>query len=310
MIRFATGRGRGLFALTLRAASVVFAMSGSLAASAYTGDDFAAAVENLGAQADMLARQSSATCEKDYRDLYSGNTIKISLFYGYEDFDKVTADAVHAKSMAYALMQNCRGTMGACGFKRVSNESNITRLKKEIAGKTVLVNIYSTSLTDSNYMNMDPNGFFFDQDKLSREIKADFYREMHDSDVLFYSGHSRYGSGFGFDPQSMAQHAWNYLFKQPLHESMQQLSSGSSRLKMLGVLSCTSDKFYRAPIEAANPRVSLALTKIDLEADNGEQISLGLLNSLLTKKCGRELLRSVRSVNAPDEDAVTIIKKR
>lgn len=258
---------------------------------------------NLLAQTEVLKRQSAQQCPADYAQFYQKDSLKISLYYGYEDFEHKTLDVVHAYTMTEALRRPCQGTMQACGFKKSGSQ-----LQKKIDGKNIVVQIHSTSVTDNVAKNLDPQTGYWEQDARSTAVRNRFYSDLQHSDIVLFSGHSRGGGGLGFNVHTAAQGVFDYIFKLPLRRMTQALEARPSQLKLFVVMSCKSQEYYRAAIEGANASTSLMVSTDDVFADEGEQISLGILNSVLTKKCSRELRASMRGVNDA-RDVINYIRR-
>jgi hypothetical protein len=286
-----------------------------MSAPAFAADDFvpdlSVSIDTLKEQIEKLKDQGSKSCGNEYRGLLpSSGPLRISLFYGYENFGKRTHDIENAKAMAIVLQQKCQGQIQVCGFKVTEKNEMITRLQKTIEGRPVSVHIFTSSLTSYEALNMDVNEKYWDQKKHSKQVKEHFYRELINSDVVFYGGHSRLGAGPGFEGQSYAQIAFNFVFRLPLQPMLKALAAGPSRLKILGLFSCNSNKYYRQDIERVNPSLSLILSHEDIESGEAEQMTIGALNSVLSKKCDREFKDSMISEQVPDHDVMRFYRAR
>lgn len=230
------------------------------------------------------------------------------MYYGYEDYEEVTADSVHARAMADVLQHSeCSKNVVTCQFKLVSRSRNVTRLTKQIMGKTVNVTIYSTSVTASNSKNMNERQK--EQERQSQKVKDQFHRDLIKADIVFYAGHSRYGGGLGFNSQTNMQALWENISRIPLRPMMSALETRPSRLKILGLFSCQSDKYFRIPVEERNPNINQLVTNTDIMPDEGEQQSIGALNAILGRKCDAELQQSLIAVSAPNHQAIRYIRR-
>lgn len=247
---------------------------------------------NLLEQVGYLQRQSGQQCPADYAHLYQNQSLKIALYYGYEDFEQNTLDGVHAFTMSEVLRRPCRGSMQACGFRKSGGQ-----LTKSIDGKTIVIHIHATSVTNSVSRNSDPHSGYWEQDQKSRAVRQQFYKDLQHTDIVFFSGHSRGGGGLGFNVHTPAQGLFDYIFKMPVQRMTQALAAQPSQLKLFVVMSCKSQEYYSSAIESANPNTSLMVTNDDVFADEAEQITLGILNSILAKKCSRDFKASMRGVN-------------
>ena len=291
--------------LTLLSFSVVFA-----APEVSEGPSLPEAIEVLRNQVDKLNAQNPRSCPADYKRLLpSTGPLRVSIFYGYENFGDRTFDLVHSQAMARVLQEPCQGPAVICGFKRSLKTATQTQLTKTINGQTVTLNLYASSLTSFDHQNMNANDKYWAQRERSQAIKAHFYNEIKVSDVVFYGGHSRLGGGPSFEGQTMAQIGFNYLFKLPLRPVLEAVQVRPTKLKVLGLFSCSSNKYYRSEFERANPGLSLIVSHDEIESGEAEQMTIGALNSLLARKCAPELKDSLVSDQVPEHDVMEFIRK-
>lgn len=289
---------------------------GFVAVKALAAEDKPTLGEAIGVLDDQIAKlaklskANTESCPQDYKKIYAEKDLRISLFYGYENFDGITVDQTDSRAMAHVLQRPCKDGLEACGFKRVARTQNTMRLQKTIGEKLVTIGIYSTSLTDDNYLNMDANGLYFDQEKRSREIRELFYKELRASDIVFYSGHSRLGGGPGFEAVSELQIGIGSLLRYQLRPMLKVMAERPTRLKVLAMMSCDSNKYYRAGFEQANPRLSLILSHDEIMTGEGEQITYGALNGLLTKKCAKDFAQAMVSVEEPKHKVMEFANKK
>jgi hypothetical protein len=280
----------------------------SNAAPAYTQEELGEATSVLYQQLEKIDGMNPRTCPQDHAPIFAGKSLEVALYYGYEDYEDVTADSVHARAMADVLQHaDCSANVVACKFKLVSRTRNVTRLTKQISGKTVNISIYSTSVTASNSKNMNEGQR--EQERQSKAVKALFHRDLVKADIVFYAGHSRYGGGLGFNSQTTMQALWENISRLPLRPMMTALATRPSRLKLLGLFSCKSDQYFRIPVEERNPGINQLVTNDDILPDEGEQQSIGALNAILGRKCEAELQESLIAVSAPSHRAVRYIRR-
>jgi hypothetical protein len=267
------------------------------------------AKENLDKQLVKLQGQESKACPNDYKSLAQQKPLKIALYYGYENYEEVTSDELHATAFAQTLEKNCASDkIEACGFKKVAGGANFFRLQKIVNGQPVELKIYFTSVTDVDKENKMFGKKGWEQSKRSDEIRLQFYKDLRESDVVYYSGHSRVGTGFGFSTHNPAKMAFKYVFRTSLTASLEALRFRPSRLKVLGIFGCTTDKFYRAPVQEANPNVDMIVSNVDLAPAPGEQSMLGSLNAMLTRQCQAGVKQSLTA--AADSKVGNIEYKR
>lgn len=264
-------------------------------AFAYTEQDFSTSLENLNVQLGKLSEQGPAKCEAENKKYFDGDTLKISIFHGYANFENMTLDGMYADTLVRTLRQPCGPNIQACNFKVTAKKQNAVRLQKTIDGTKVVINVLWTSLTGDNNINSDPNGAYWKQEALSRKVKAQFYTELSQSDVVIYSGHARVGGGMGFDVSTLATLGFNYLFKADVQPILRAMEQRPSKLKLFAVLACDSDKYYRDALMKANPKASLVLTKKEFTVDEVEQSLIGVVNSVLSKRCHQDFKEAMRA---------------
>ena len=71
------------------------------------------------------------------------------------------------------------------------------------------------------------------------------------------------------------------------------LAEPKSNLKILGLFSCESERYYRSAIEQIRPDLSLILSTQEIAEGETEQMIVGALNSILDNKCSAELKESL-----------------
>jgi len=299
-------------ALLMAAAATCLLLLSSCSHAEKPADDdramVAESIENLEMQADKLAAGTGASCPQEFSALETGRTLRISMFYGYDNYEGRAHDRVNARSMSHVLTGKCRGKLSACGFSIVSGSKSAVRLMRTLDGRKVEINLFTSSLTDDAKEGMNPDVMYWEQDKLSRSVKASFYRELVESDIVFYMGHSRLGGGMEFNAQTGVTTLFNGIFRFLMLPVLEALRQRPTKLKMIGMFSCDSNKYFRHDFHGANPSLSLILTTGDIYARRAEQASLGALDAVLSKKCARAFHESMMSVNVPNPGMTHLIR--
>jgi hypothetical protein len=258
-------------------------------------------------QIDVLAQQPSAACPGEYGALATEKDLRIAMFYGYANFEDVVLDSSFANAMAAALELPCKGSMAACGFQLVRREPNALELHRDADGRSATVDVYWTAVSTEGEYNRASGAR--KQKARSREIKDLFYRALHDSDVVLFTGHSRGGGGLGFDPSTRLDIAFDMLFRSPAKAIRRALEVRPSRLKLLSAMSCESDKYYEKEFGAANPKASLMLVDGNISSNQTDQINIGILNDVLGARCDAEVKQSFRPVDDPNTVKVTWVQR-
>jgi hypothetical protein len=270
----------------------------------------AEAIDNLELQSAKLAARAGASCPEEFPALETGRTLRVSMFYGYDDHDGRVYDRVHARAMAHVLTSQCRGRLSTCGFSLASRSPSATRLVRTIGGRNVEVNLFTSSLAGDAMKGTSLPTAYLEQDRLSRSVKDHFYRELVESDVVFYMGHSRLGGSIGFDKQSGVTTVVNAVLRLPMLPVIDALRQRPTELKVLGVFSCDSHKYFRQAFQDAYPSLSLILTTGDIGYRSGEQTSLGALEAILSRSCRHAFQESMVSVTEPDPTMTYLLRGR
>ncbi|HVR95322.1 MAG TPA: hypothetical protein VMW27_01825 [Thermoanaerobaculia bacterium] len=303
----------GVTALLMAAAATCLLLLSSCAHAEKPTDDeramVAESIENLEMQADKLAAGTGASCPKEFSALETGRTLRISMFYGYDKYEGKAYDRVNARSMSHILTKQCRGKLSACGFSIVSRSKPAVRLMRTLDSRKIEINLFTSSLTEDAKQGMNPDAMYWEQDKLSRSVNGRLYRELVESDIVFYMGHSRLGGGMEFNTQPGVTTLFNAIFRFPMHPVLKALRQRPTKLKMIGMFSCDSNKYFRRDFHGANPSLSLILTTGDIDALPAEQVSLGALDAVLSQKCARAFHESMMSVNEPNPRMTYLIRR-
>ena len=273
-------------------------------------NEYPEAIENLELQAEKLAAVGGPACPQDFSALEGSGTLRVSLFWGYDEHEGKVHDRANAGAMLRTLTDECRGELSTCGFSLVSRSTSAATLARTLGDRRVEVNLFTTSLPADSAENQSLVSAYLEQNRLSRAIRERFYRELVDSDVVFYMGHSRLGGGMGFDDQTGVTTLVNAVLRLPLQPVLEALRQRPTRLKVLGMFSCRSEEYFRRAFQDANPSLSLILTTGDIGYLSGEQTSLGALEAILSKYCGFAFLDSMTSVTEYDPTMTYLIRGR
>ena len=289
--------------------AIACALTQSTSAFAYTKEEFRNAVGVLDEQVEKLVSLSPQSCPSEHKKLNSVKDLRISLFYGYEDYEESTADSVHAAAMAHMLKRPCPKNFQACGFKQHSKTANRVVLQKKIGERFFTVSIYHTSVSTSDADNKDPNKHAFKQAARSHAVREQFHRALSEEDIVFYSGHSRHGGGLGFNSQNLPQDVMNFIFRLPVASMANALREKPSHLKLFGLFACETQKHYRNVVEQANPNANLIVSHEDIGSEEGEQQSIGALNAIFMNKCNAEFQESLISTIEPEHNVLEYVRR-
>ncbi len=266
--------------------------------------------ENLERQARQLASWTDESCPRDFPPPETGRPFRISIFYGHDLDEGQVHDRANARAMYEVLQRGCFGALTACGFSARPGPGSpaLFRLTKTIGDRKVDIDLYTSSPAEGAAREADPDLLRRERDELSRAVKASFYRELVESDVVFYGGHSRLGGGLDFEARSGVGILLDGIFRFRMRPVLAALRQRPTRLRMLGMFSCYSDPYFRRDFQAANPSLALILTTADILAEPAEQASLGALDALLAEKCGPGFERALISASDPDPAMTHLVR--
>jgi hypothetical protein len=104
--------------------------------------------------------------------------------------------------------------------------------------------------------------------------------------------------------------AVNAVLRRPLRPVLEALRHRPTKLKMIGMFSCDSNRYFREAFQGANPSLALILTTGDILCGPAEQASLGALESVLSKYCGHAFHEAMTSVDEPDPTLTYLFRGR
>jgi hypothetical protein len=260
----------------------------------------------------VLEGQVAPACESSYEHIFAGNEVRFSLMYGYLDAKGGAADAVLAKTMVEHLELPCKpgqAQVQTCGFqvqKKSDGAYELTRqMKVGNKDKKIVISIFAPAVTWDDRANQDVQRYYFEQKQKSDIVEKAFYQSVQQSQVVFYDGHSRIGTGPGFHATGPIQMAWDALTKKSIQKFLSSLNK-SPNLKLLGMFACDSEKLYEKEILNVAPDLGLIVTKEPIVMKEGQQSILGSLNSVLTRKCKNDFAKSTVPASRPEQDIVRV----
>lgn len=267
------------------------------------------AITNLETQAARLGAQPGAACPQDFATLATGRTLRIALFYGSDEHEGRVHDRAHSQAMTHVLTSPCRGQLSTCGFSPVLRSRSVVRVMKSMAGRDVEVTLFTSSLAGEAAEEESPPTRSPEPEWLGQSVKEHFLRELVDSDVVFYMGHSRLGGSIGFDQQTGLTTVVDAIFRRPMRPVLAALRQRPTRLRILGMFSCSSNKYFRQDFQRANPALSLILTTGEINYAPAEQASLGALEAVLSQNCGYAFHKSMISVTESDASMTYLFRE-
>lgn len=235
-----------------------------------------------------LAPQCSAMETK----LYSRDTLKIRMVFGYKDARPARFVGDRHERLAYIerITSVCSGAEHLCGFERSHDNADLFLKKLDIKGRArrVLLWVVNSSVGTDDQENLnDP----FQKWK-SKYAEEAFTSGLHDTDVVLYDGHSRFGGGPDFaSPRLSADGTVDpapYLSSKPgLSRMLRALHPRTpSRLKILGLFSCSSSQHFSEQIHDVS-HAGIVSSKVLMYYSDALEQSLGTVGDILAGRCPR-----------------------
>ncbi len=248
-------------------------------------------------------------CRAPYQRLFSQSEVSIRIVFGYKDTrpSRFVGDRNERLAFVQRILAPCKGTDAACGFSRHPDYQDL--FSKTIPGlndkplKVNLVVVNSSVGSDDVGNRTNPM-----QNWQSGYAKSAFLNGLQRADVVFYNGHSRFGGGPDFAPPKLRPsgdvNADFYRSSQTGFQEMQtklqgnaglldNLSSTSDGLKMLGLFSCTSSQHFSRAL-TSDKQLGLISSGALLYYADAMENSLAALSALLEMKCEKDFRRAIR----------------
>lgn len=224
-------------------------------------------------------------CHRSYTGLYNDNTMKFSIFIGAMDTPSNTCIDRPAKdALVKYLTQDCKVNLFACGFSVVSFEPTV--LEKLSNSKKVILSIYDSSVSEDLRTNLVE--LTSEQQRKSEYVASLFLDSLKNENVVFYIGHSRYGTGPGFYHFPFLSAHWaSTFFRSPLKSAIiHNLRSFSPQL--LGLFSCNSQRYYAREIHDAAPKMAMVVSTGMVTFDSCIIEAVAILNLIMGNTCWDE----------------------
>jgi len=181
------------------------------------------------------------------------------------------------------LKEECVSDYYACGFTQKSSDPIV--LQKNTADSRIIITIYNSSVSES--MELSTSNLQLEQEERSKRVTNHFLNSIESDAVLFYLGHSRFGTGPGFYclPPLSTQWLSTYINSPLLSDTLRKLEQTPTPPNILGLYSCSSKRHYAKKIHTAAPEMALIVS--DGTTDYGSILAeaANALNSILGNIC-------------------------
>jgi hypothetical protein len=234
-----------------------------------------------------LSHESDDKCDQLYSKLYDNGAMRFSFFLGAVNTqNNVCLDPQTKHALVEYLIRDCQPNFFACGFSKKSNDPTI--LRKTTDSKTIIITIYDSSVSEDLKKNVAE--LASEQQIKSEQVTEAFLKSIETDDVIFYLGHSRYGTGPGFYhlPFLSTQRISTFILS-PLRSAMiRKLDESFSSPQVLGLFGCNSQRYYASEIHAVAPEMALVVSTGITTYESNIVQAMAMLNLLLGNACLEE----------------------
>lgn len=276
--------------------------------------DFKEELVTLPTQARTTTEEEQ--CRDSYQKLFSKPELNWSIYFGYGDGagEKYTTDMAERDIFEKEIKAPCpqfRPDIELCDFKAddlISGQYTKQITTKDGRSVTVRLKLFNASLTSEIAVN---NARKAEQKKKAKALEKSFLHALETDDIVFYSGHSRHGSGPGFRPLSknplsrfftglfrpMASKMYSRLGEDDRYENDDIYHSTSTNTTgksaaILGFFACEAEAHFGANL-AHRTDAGLILTRQSITTVDNMRLLYASTNSLLTQSCERDFAQSM-----------------
>jgi len=297
---------------------LIFVFLMSMPALATDLDDFYSFLISRAESAKVLPakdeRSYQRACESQIQRAYADGELKISLAFGYMDVSGnpehyssensryrigQVLDPAAKRAFERVLVRPCMdlgiGESEVCGFRKRGGRFT-KRVRHGRVSTQVTVTLFNGARSESDSRNQGNAR----QLRQSEQARNQFHSALQTQDAVIYMGHARSGGGPDFFPPrySHANHVnypWYRSNRPGIGPMLSVLRSAAQPAPIIGLLACKSTGLFSRSVRSVAPR-SLLITADHL-FDYNEIIptSFAVLEALLSKQCGADFTRVVRS---------------
>lgn len=242
------------------------------------------------ALAGFVKPLSESTCQKDYLDLFSKDTITMTVVFGYDDISaNKTNDQKSYELFVKTLTTPCpKWDQRLCGF--VKKSSSPTVLTKKIFGPDgkpkilKVVTDYSSVSTDDKSNRTNPL-----QKIKSKAMQDLFVHGLKNSEIIIYQGHSRDGGGPSFAPPVLLDNGhvnYDYYHKNKADKNrmVNALAETPNKARIVAIISCSSIRWFSKSIASGAPASGIIGTTEAFTTGNFKE-SFPLMENILSYQC-------------------------
>lgn len=256
-------------------------------------------------------------CRSSYQKLFSKPELNWSIYFGYGDGagELYTTDFAERDLFEKEIKSPCprfRPDIQLCDFKEdslISGQYTKQIKTKDGQAVTVRLKLFNSSLTSEIAVNKEKKS---EQKRKSKALEKSYLHALQHDDIVFYSGHSRHGTGPGFRPLSKNPASWlvRALFR-PMAAKMysslgeddryqnnddayppQSTNTTGKTAAILGFFACEAEAHYGVNL-AHRTDAGLILTRQSITTVDNMRLLYASSNSLLTQSCEKDFAQSM-----------------
>jgi hypothetical protein len=245
----------------------------------------------------LTAKYTLSNCQKDYSILYKNDTLRVSIFLGVMDSnDDMCWDRLVKQCLIKHFATECQTNYFACGFSKMNHDPVVLQ-KFTKDSKKIIISLYDSSVSESFQKNTSL--LESEQLKKSKQITELFLKSLKRDDIVFYLGHSRYGTGPGFYYLPVFRSQWfsTYTSSPLLKDTVRILQQTATPPKIFGLFGCSSQRYYGEKIHSANSDIAMILSTGITRFSSQVVAAVGALNSIMGNICHSEFNDTITKHN-------------
>lgn len=242
----------------------------------------------------------ASVCSEMMESIENKSTLKVRVVFGYKDARpaRFVGDRHERLAFISRVTAPCKENQDLCEFVRSPENADLfmKKIERPQGEQKFLLWIVNSSAGTDDVENRKDRF----QSWRSRYSSQAFLSGLQDADVVLYNGHSRFGGGPDFEPPVMTPDGkvepLAYQLERSGLERMIKALKGAkrskntrfSKLKLLGLYSCSSEQHFNSQIRQHFQGGLQASHELVYHSDALEQ-SVRTLESILSLRCPRQI---------------------
>ena len=225
---------------------------------------------------DSPEQKQLLACTQFLNPILKKDKIRIDYFTGYADnFRDQTHDSIEIRGFRASLLSPCSDHPyhKLCGFRPINgNPFLLARKIVSSSGleKTIEIEFYDAGISDSDIYN---RARIVEQNAKSENVRRQFIQALKYTDILAYSGHSRFGGGPDFYPEHFLPSggddvAYYTSDKKGVKDMLNGLAARTENPYLIFMGSCDSKKHFSKTLAQAKNAPLFSLLSLDSVTGN------------------------------------------